>query len=93
MSSDMGKSFCTVPSAFREPVSSTGIVQDHTGTLSRGERIVITLMVLMICLLIGVAVFKDRRERCGRIRHVNDSPAKSVNSSEFELCASSRRGS
>lgn len=63
MPSLMEKSFDTVTSEFRGPLSSTLAEQDNAGTLSRGERLAMTLMVMMICLLIGVAVFKERHKR------------------------------
>lgn len=65
MVSQMEKSFYTLTSAVQAPLSSTVTVQEDTGTLSRKERIAIILMVLMICLLVGVAVFKDRRKLAG----------------------------
>ena len=63
MPSLMEKSVDTVRSEFRAPLSSTHTEQGNAGTLSRGERLAITLMVMMIGLLLGVAVFKDIHKR------------------------------
>jgi hypothetical protein len=63
MPSLKGKSLNTVTSEVRNPLSSTRTEQANEGTLSRGERLAMTLMVMMICLLLGVAVFKDIHKR------------------------------
>ena len=75
MASQMEKTFATLTSSAQAPLSSTLSVQDDTGALSRKERIVIILMVLMIFLLICVAGFAKRGIRKRSFQHAGDAAA------------------